>query len=235
MMKIAMAILACTLVWTTSARADYSVIYYELGSGRSKKLFTSEHKLETKDGNESVFTNFSDLDGKPLYQEKVTLSGLDLKKVEIDQKQTGKTGVVELKDGKVFFSTKQGDKTKEANESIGKTFVMSGNFQRFIKSQWPDILAGKSVDFRFAAWERLETIGFSVKKEKESEVQGQKTVTIKMKPSSFLIAALVNPLYFTFAADGSKLVEMSGRLPIKQKSGDDFKDLDGEAVYTYIN
>ncbi|MFN7728679.1 MAG: hypothetical protein ACK5P7_05955 [Bdellovibrio sp.] len=67
----------------------------------------------------------------------------------------------------------------------------------------------------------------------EEDVSGQKALVLRMKPSSFIIAALVKPIIFKYASDGSRLLEMNGRVAPKQKSGDSFKDLDAEVVYFY--
>ena len=55
----------------------------------------------------------------------------------------------------------------------------------------------------------------------------------KMSASSFLIAALINPLYFTFTDDGSKLLNFEGRTLLKQKVDGAWRDLDARTVYKY--
>jgi hypothetical protein len=222
------------LLVATVAQADFTAAFFEQGSGKSKKLFTSEQKTESQNGVDKFVTQYKDLDGTLLFEEKGELEGSKIKKVEIAQKQLGQTATVEVKDGKIHFTKTSEGKTKTSDEKLKDTFVMSPNFQRFVRDNWSDLSSGKTVDFRYGVWDRMETVGFSLFKIGDEEIAGQKAVVLKMKPSSFLIAALVKPILFKFAADGSKLLELNGRVPVKQKSGDSFKDLDAEAVYTHL-
>ena len=48
---------------------------------------------------------------------------------------------------------------------------------------------------------------------------GRPAVTIKMKPSSFIIAAIVDPLNFTFLKDTRQIAELVGRTTPKQLGG----------------
>ena len=81
--------------------------------------------------------------------------------------------------------------------------------------------------------DRRETVGFTLKKDSETTFNGTKAVVIRMKPSSFVISALVSPLYFTFTEDGSRALQLKGRLPVKIKDGNSWKDFDGRMVYKY--
>lgn len=222
-----------TLLAAAGARADYSAEYFEKGSGRSKKIFTSEHKFTPQGEGELLTSTYKGPEGEILYVERVTLSGSRIQKLEVEQKQLNQTALVEVKDGKIHFTKTTEGKTRTSDEKLGDSFVMSGNFQRFVRDNWAALSSGKKVDFRFGVWDRMETIGFRLQKEGEEEIQGEKAVVLKLKPSSVLIAALVDPLLFKFSADGSRLMEMTGRVPVKKASGSSFKDQDAEAVYAY--
>ena len=76
-------------------------------------------------------------------------------------------------------------------------------------------------------------MGFEIFKIGAEKFDGKDAVILKMKPSCFIIAALVNPIIFEYAADGSHLLAMNGRVPMKKKSGNSWKDLDAEVVYSY--
>ena len=232
-MKTASFLLVSLLMVSIASWADYKADVFEQGSGKSKKLYTFEHKSTPTEGGESTVAVFKDLEGNVVFEEKVTLNGADLVKSEISQNQIKQSALVEVKDGKVFFSKTVDGKTKTSDEKLGKTFVMSGNFQKFIQKNWADLSAGKTVDFRYGVWDRQETVGFGLTKTGEEDIGGQKAVVLRMKPSSFIIAALVKPVIFKYAADGSRLLEMNGRVAPKKKAGDSFKDLDAEVVYSY--
>lgn len=89
------------------------------------------------------------------------------------------------------------------------------------------------MNVRYGVPDRRETVGFEFKKVGEKEIGGKLLWSIRMKPSSFLIAAIVKPLHFYFEPDGSKLMQIEGRVPPKRADGSHFKDLDARSVYEY--
>ncbi|GIL18862.1 MAG: hypothetical protein BroJett040_26130 [Oligoflexia bacterium] len=219
---------------SASASADYTGTLFELDSNQQKKIYTYSNTQIEKDGLTDQTVTYKDLNGAELFVEKSVLKGAEFIKLELTHYQLSENATVEIKDGRVYFTKiLAGGKVKKSDEKLGKNFVISANFSRFIKENWADILAGKEVSFRFGSWERMETVGFEIFKVSEEKKNGQDLVVLKMKPSSFVIAALVKPLFFKFTSDGSRLIEMKGRVPLKQKSGDTWKDLDAEVVYSY--
>lgn len=234
-MKKALIFTGFGLLFSLAAGAStHRADFYPQGETQGAKLYTSEAViLPAEGGGELETLTYKDPEGNVAVEEKYWLDGTQLKKAEIQQKQLGQSAVVEVKDGRVYFEKTADGKTKKSDEKKEDTFVMSGNFQRFVRDHWADLAGGKTVNFRFGVWDRMETIGFDVVKTGEGEFMGQKTIILKMRPSSFLLSALVKPLQFHFAADGSKLLRSSGRIAPKQKSGGGWKDLDAEAVYLY--
>lgn len=217
----------------SQARADFSGVIYEKDSQKKKELFKIQVEEKSDKENVNVKSTFKDSDGVVALEQNVTLHGDDIVRDEVDQKQLGQKGLIEVKEDQIFFSKTVKGETKVKKEKKGDTFVTSGNFQRFVRSHWSEIEKGTSISFRFGVWDRQETVGFEIFKISEEKINDKAVLVLKMKPSSFLIAALVKPLIFKFAADGSHLVEMVGRVAPKQKKGDDYKDLDAEVVYTY--
>lgn len=230
-MKAGLFLLLSVLVAT--AQANYSGIIYEQNSDRQKKLFTYTNETVSKDGVDEIHGIFKDLDGQVVIEEVSQVKGSQVQKVEIDQKQLGQKGLIEVKDGTVYFTKTAKGKSSTKDEKLGSTFVVGANFQRFIKDHWNEISKGETVPFRFGVWDRQETVGFEIFKTGDATIGEQKAVVLKMKPSSFIIAALVKPILFTYAADGSHLLVRNGRVEPKKKDGSTYKDLDAEMVYTY--
>jgi hypothetical protein len=104
---------------------------------------------------------------------------------------------------------------------------------RFIKANWPELSRGIAVKLRYGVWYRQDTVGFEFVKVSESGEGQEKRVVLKYRPTSFLIAALVDPLEFVMTADGSRILELRGRVAPKIKKGDKYNDLDAEMVYKY--
>lgn len=228
---------AFLFVWITfflgAARALDSGVVYETNSSRQKVLFTYEKERSEKDGSENVHALYKDPSGQVVWEERSQLRGSQIVKVEIDQKQTGQKGLVEVKDGQIFFTKTEDGKASTKEEKLASTFVMGANFQKFIRDNWETISQGKTLSFRFGVWDRQETVGFEIFKIGDATIGEQKAVELKMKPSSFLIAALVKPIHFIYAADGSRLLIRRGRVEPKRKDGSSYKDLDAEMVYSY--
>ena len=55
-----------------------------------------------------------------------------------------------------------------------------------------------------------------------------------MKPSSFLVGMLVDPVYFTFESGTGKLVRLEGRVPPKVRAGKGWRDFDARVEYRYV-
>jgi hypothetical protein len=214
-------------------RADYTGILYQQGSNKQKQLYSFGVKTNEEGGKENIETVYRDPEGTIVVEEKSVVEGNEIQRYEIDHKQLKQHGIVEVKDGKIYFTKTAGDKTSTKEEKKGSTFVMNTNFQKFVRSQWEAISGGQTISFRYGVWDRQETVGFEVFKTGTEKLGDQEVVILKMKPSSFIIAALVKPVIFKWAADGSKLLESNGRVTPKQKDGGTFKDLDAEVVYSY--
>lgn len=213
--------------------ADYSAEIHEKGSQRQKRLYHLDVKIVPQGAVEVITATYTDPEGRVVVIEKNTLQGAKLLKAEIDQRQLGATGLVEVEGQKVKFTKTQSGKATTEEETVKGDLVMPGNFQRYAHQKWKELMDGKSVNFRLAAWERQETVGFSLKKIGAEGEGPQQKVTIRMKPSNFLVAALVDPLVFKFDAKGERILEFVGRVAPKIKKGSRWADFDGDVVYKY--
>jgi hypothetical protein len=220
-----------TTILTNQAFADFSADVFEMDSNNQKKIYTLTNKTTEAGGITESLSTYKDLTGAMAVEEKATMKGSALIKYEVEQKQISTKGVVEVKDGKIYFSKTQDGKTKTSDEKLKGDFVISSTLVKFVGEKWKEIMAGETIPIRFAAWERLETVGFEFTKVGEEKIGDIKAVIVRMKPSSFIIASIVNPIFFKFYPDGSKLVEMKGRVAPKKQYGDAWKDLDAEIVY----
>lgn len=228
-----MALLTVVFVLGLQAQA-YKGALYEPGSGKKKLLYNMDVTITPGAGSIAhVAVTYVDTDGKAVVEQKITVDGSKIITDQVTHHQTGQKGLIEVKEGKVFFTKTADGKTTTKEEKIEDTFVTSGNFQRFVKDNWAEIMKGETISFRYGVWDRQETVGFKIFKDGEVKDGDKTLVRVKLKPSSFIIAAIVNPLIFTFPANGEHILEMVGRVPPKQKSGDKWKDLDAEVVYTY--
>jgi len=229
-----MKLLFCLIIaFPFFCSADYTSDLFALNSKKAEKLFTSVNTSVDKDGVSTIVTTYFDLSGKPVFKESSEIKGTILVKTDIEQLQMNAKATIEIKDGKILFSKSEGGKTKTEEEKLKGDLVISTNFQRYVNSKWAELNSGKDVSIRWGSWDRMETVGFDLKKMGTEKVDGEELTVIRMKPSSFIIAAIVSPITFRFAADGTQLRSMSGRVQPKITKDGQLKDLDADVFYTY--
>lgn len=202
---------------------------------RDKHMFNYNSEVETV-GDVTTYENkITDLEGNLLVVEKTVMkdAGMTLVSFEQDQKQLETVGRLEVVDGKIQFSFTKNGKTKTDNESFSSDFIVTSTLVAFVKSNWDKISKGETVKARLGVLDRLETVGFQFSKDKEKMFGETAGVVVKMKASSLIISAIVNPLFLAFKADGSGVMEVEGRTSVKVKADGKFKDFDGLTVYSY--
>ena len=215
----------------------YSAKVYQSGTDHKKLLFTNDHvSVPTAKG--YTFTNtYKDTDGNVVAVETTDVirdgDQFRVHLYKISQKQTSAEGSVEVKDGRAYFSYTKDGKTRKSDEAVGDDFVCGPTLLAYLHHRYDKILAGERVKARFIVLDRLETVGFEYFKEKDMEYKGQKAMMVKMKPSSFVVAAIVDPLHFIVPMDGTRVWEVDGRTQLKYKVGDKLTDLDADTVYEY--
>ncbi len=229
--------LICTLIlgFTVSAfgarPSQFSADIYDL-EGTDVK-FRFEHKLETKGDTMVALNRYLSASGEELITERTEFKNEEIVSFQQTQKQTGGDGTIKLASGKVIFTYKLDGKEKTDEEKLTSNFVTSPTIMEYIMKNIEALKKGEVLKIRHGVIDRRETIGFELRKDSDTVFNGTKAVVIRMKPSSFVIAALVNPLYFTFDEMGTRGLELRGRLPVKVKKGNSWADFDGRMVYKY--
>ena len=194
----------------------------------SELLFQYERREVYSNGPQSeVVRTFRSPEGGLAVEERVQYLKDRSQKFELKHQQIGADGFYEVRGDKVFFSYTENGKTRTAEERYTDEFIGTDEVILRIRQNWDALLGGKELRFRLAVLPRRETIGFKVYRVDDTLRDGQKLVTLKMKPTSFLIAALVNPLYFYAEPFGEyRILEVDGRVTPMRKVGSKFKDLD---------
>jgi hypothetical protein len=186
--------------------------------------FKFEHKLETKGDTMVALNRYLTASGEEVITERTEIKNENLVSYQQTQKQTGGEGIIKIAGNKVIFTyKKQGGKEKTDEEDLTSNFVTSPTLIEYMLKNFASLKKGDVHKIRFGVIDRRETIGFELRKDSETTFNGTKAVVIRMKPSSFVIAALVSPLYFTFDEQGNRALELRGRLPVKVKDGNSFR------------
>ncbi|MBS1971845.1 MAG: hypothetical protein JSU04_16155 [Bdellovibrionales bacterium] len=231
-----LALLMTFVVCVSFARAEtVTGEGYEQKTNFGKKLFDLDIKVDRAEGLTKTTAIYKDLKGQPTVEEKGVVKGDELISFDVDQRQIREKGHIEVQGDRVFFTYEKDGKKKTAEEKLKKPFLTPANFNLYVSNHWADFAGGKEVEVRFAVWFRLETVGFKIFKVGETLKGSQKLIQLRMKPSSFVIAALVDPLNLWYTEDGQKLMELSGRVSTMLPQGDDFKDLDADVRYIHHN
>lgn len=205
---------------------------YNKDSGQKEVLFDFKNNITDSNGVTSSEAQFISPTRDVAVIEKSERQGTALKKYEVDHKQTNRKGSIVVDGKKVIFNFEEnGKKKSEATEDLKDNFVVGHTLVAYVANHWKEIMDGKKVDIRFGVWDRQETVGFSLFKTGEEKIEGKDVILLKFKPTSFIIAAIVDPVIFKFSADGKELVGMVGRVAPKKKDGNSWKDLDAEVVY----
>lgn len=160
--------------------------------------------------------------------------GSQVLEYRVDKYQTGERGKIEVQGNRIHFvfHDRQGH-VKTADETLEGDLVVGLSIRDHILEHWKDLLNGDTVKIRFGVPERQETVGFELFKDHENrDAQGRSSVIFEMKPTSFFVAALVKPIYFSFDKSNGKLLEFKGRtIPYRNVDGK-FQDLDALTVYS---
>ena len=212
---------------------------YSLGgqSGQSGKnrdlLFRLDRRMQVSDG--VAHAIFKDLEGREAvteitrYNEKGAVTSY-----EVQHHQLGERGLIEVVGDKLVFTkwVAGHPEPRRREEPLAANWVVGPSLVPLIAYGWADIEAGKRIPVRLALWDRQETIGFEVFKDRVETAPGGKQYTVvKFKPSNFFISALVRPILFGFGMDGRSLDWVKGRVLPMRKVGSKLKSLDAEVIY----
>lgn len=212
---------------------QFTAKIYDL-KDRTKHMFDYKSDFEITGDTKTIVNTIMDLTGEVLVVEKtIVKTDGTLVSFEQDQKQLKTTGKLEVADGKAHFTFTRDGKTKTDDEKAGADFIVTPTLVAYVQKHWDQVMKGETVKMRLGVLDRLETVGFQMKKDSEKELDGQAAVVLKMKPSSVIISALVNPLFFSFSSDGKHLLTLEGRTNVKIPVEGKLKDFDGYTVYTY--
>ena len=143
-------------------RADYSAKLYEQGgaNGKHMQIFSFISRNSTVNGKTVIINEYFDMKGSLVVKEQATLEGHKIVRDEVDQKQIDQTGIMQVKNGVIYFTKIVNGQSSTRQENLTDTFVTACNFEYFIRDHWSELLAGKKVEFRYGVWDRQESVGF---------------------------------------------------------------------------
>jgi hypothetical protein len=221
------------LIWIPTLAHGYELRgkLYEKGTDRTKLLFDWQ-RTEKNEGSSTITKSvFTAPDKSIAVVDEAVVTDGKIRKYEVHHFQLGQEGSVVVDGNKLHFSYTKDGKTESNTEDLPEQFAVAATLVDTLGRNRELILRGDTLKLRYAVLDRKETIGFSFFKVEEKKVNGVEAVVIKMKPSSFIISALVDPLLFTLRKDDFRVMELVGRTLPKRKVEQQWKDLDCDIVY----
>lgn len=194
--------------------------------------FKTVRKAKVEGDSVNVTIEFVDANGQAASREEVVYKNGKLTGYAIHRLNAGETGLVAFDGDQIKFAYTKNGKTKTDTEKEGKLpTLINDMIVPFAISHWDSLSKGEEVEFRLIVSDRLETVGFKLMKERDADVQGKPAMVVKMKPTSFIIASIVKPLFFSFdLAAPHSMLEYRGRVVAKVVEKGSPKDFDGVTI-----
>lgn len=227
-MKTVLLILTFVLTLTAGA-TEKLVATGEIFDKEGKVKKFNYEKYEDINGDKTVFRAvYKDLEGKILTEEKMELQKGELVRYDMDQKQLKQKAWIEASQTEVTFNLKKFRKNNYPQTiKKPKNFILGLQIVPFVKENWNYFLKKEEKEIKLGVWHRQEAITFDL----SQESLGKNKLVVKMSPSSMLIRAVVNPIYFSFDLKTKRLTEYKGRTTPKEKRGSGYYDYDGITRY----
>ncbi len=210
----------------------------------SKKLLYKFTRVATRSGSQvKVQRDFTYPDGKLASREVITYEGNALVSFELEEQQIGASGSAKIrrerdnpaKNGIDFsYSKGPGGKAKLRTEDLAGNTLNSDMIANFLAAHWDKLARGEKLKSRYIVVPRAETVGFTFVKEPETTGQDRKVTIVRMEATSAILAALVDPLFFTMEnAPPHRVLQYAGRTTPKIQVSGKWKDLDAVTVFDW--
>jgi hypothetical protein len=218
---------------------------FPLGPDPKKVLFKSERTAAREGATVKVVCKYTATDGSVAARDQISYGSGKLLSFSTDEYQTGEKGSAVIRPDPghpgqrtIFFeytaSPGAAPKKSTETERTDMETLVDDMIPGFITTHWKELASGSPAKFRYIVPSRCETVGFRLVKESETTKNGKPVVRIKMEPTSFIIAQLVDPLYFVVEKDGAhRILQYLGRTTPVLKNGNKWKELDADTVFEW--
>lgn len=218
---------------------------FALGSGPRECLFKSERRSARSGTTVQVSCDYTYPNGSLAARDRIVYAEGRLASFEEEELQTGEKGSAMIRPDpknsgrwRIYFEYTIGQggaaKKSSGSEALENDTLIDDMIPAFIVSRWEALDKGSAARFRYIVLSRKETVGFKLLKEAETTWQGQHVVRIKMEPTSFIIAQLVDPLAFVVEKNGKhRILQYIGRTTPLIRNGNKWKELDALSIFDW--
>ncbi|MBU6154388.1 MAG: hypothetical protein KGP28_08825 [Bdellovibrionales bacterium] len=194
------------------------------------------HVISKKEGEVTTsITTFSGPEGVQV-TEKSWERGGRVQRAEIENLAIQKRSELEVRDGKVFYKVTDltDGSTKTSEDDAEENLVVPSTVMAYIKPSFQQLKEGKEVRLKVAVPERRESYTFVMRKHQTgTAADGTEMMVLEMAPSSFIIKALVDPMYFYIKPGTGEMFAFEGRSALRRKQGDSYKEMKVQTAYDY--
>jgi hypothetical protein len=202
---------------------------YEIGSNRKTVLLRWSYAASA-DGQQARMA-FVTPAGVPVTTEQLVLEDGEFREYAVVHHEAGQEGRVRRVGDRVEFSYTRDGGTETSREDYTSNFVAGAGIRTYIQAHWAEIQAGDTLKIRMPVPDRLQSLEFKLWKDSTRKTERGEAVVVKMRPASFLLAALVDPVYFTFSEDGQDIWELNGRMSPIRKIDGELRPTEVDAVF----
>jgi hypothetical protein len=216
---------------TSSGETVYFGTVFPLRAGAAEPSFVYERRVAERDG-AVVSTHVTrDPSGVIALAESATHSpDYALAEYTVHANQLGQSGTVRVDGDTITFRLVDASGTRTSVERRTGAVVTGPTLVGYVVRHLDALREDKTVSVRMAVLDRLETLGFDLRAVPSNPGETR----VRMKASSFLVAAVVDPVYFTFETATGKLLRLEGRVPPKVRAGDRWADFDARVEYRFV-
>lgn len=205
------------------------------GAKCTEDAFGKFHAVSTKEG-ELIYSvsTFSGPEGAQVIEESWEKDGR-VQRAKIQNKALGRTSELEVRGDKVLYRLIDKDgKVQTDADDLDENLVVPSTMMSYMRPRFSELLAGKAIQLRVAVLDRQEAYTFNVKKYREEKTpDGQDIVVLQMSANSFIISALLDPMYFYLNPKSGEMFGFEGRSALRRREGDSYKELSVRTAYEY--
>lgn len=211
----------------------------------SECLFKSERRSTRTGSTVQVTCDYTYPNGSQAARDRIVYEAGRLASFEEEEIQTSEKGSAVIRPDpknpdhwRVYFEYAIGQgsavKKSSSSEALDNDTLIDDMIPAFIVSHWEQLNQGLAAKFRYIVLSRKETVGFKLVKDTETTWRGQPVLQIKMEPTSFIIAQLVDPLLFVVEKGGKhRILQYIGRTTPLIRNGNKWKELDAISIFDW--
>jgi hypothetical protein len=208
----------------------YQGAVFPLGQAAAPQVFTYERRVRaTRDGLASSHIT-RDTNGDVVVVESAQFSpSYEVTRFEAIHREAGYRGSVVVTDGRhLQFELNEGGKVSTATEVVRDPVVTGPSLHGYILDHWEALARGATLPVRMVVMSKKQTYGFEI--QREGDAAGRAAFSIR--PTSFLVGLMVDPLRVEFDPSTHNVVRYIGRVPPMQRVDGKLRALDARVEYT---